>query len=65
MQIDKACHLSLRRNCLQLRIILNHLIDMAIGFPGRVVGQHIQDIPFFNGLFHGIDIKGFLFPFGI
>ena len=35
-------------------VILNCLIDMAVGFPGHIVIQHIKDIALLNGLFHGI-----------
>ena len=60
MQINKPCHLAFCSNRIQFRIILNRLIDPAVGFPCCIVIQYIEDITFLDRLFHRIHIVRFL-----
>ena len=38
---------------------------MAVGFPSYIVIKNVEDVAFFNGLLHGIKVKGFLMPISI
>ena len=42
VQIDEPRHFSLGGNCLQFRVIIDSLVDVAVSFPCHIV---VEDIP--------------------
>ena len=61
VQINETSHFAFCCDGLKFRVTLNSFIYMAVGFPSNIVVQNIQYVSFFNSLFHGIQVKGFLF----
>ncbi len=65
MQRYKAGNLPFSRSRFNGRVILDVFIELVERFIQRIILQYIQDKPFFNGLFHGINVKGLILSFRV